>query len=222
MMEGYDQSLLVCNHGRMVTDRGVYVCPILIETPEARLGATLAEAQRMRGLVDDLQELSRAESGHLRLRLAPVAPDGLVEAAVARVAPLFVEKGLELRADMSGAPAVLADFDRSLQALGNVLVNALRYTPAGGLVTIAALERPDAVVIVVNDTGIGIAAEHLPYVFERFYRADQARSRAAGGSGIGLTIARALIEAQGGHIRVESDGTGRGATVSVALPRAIH
>jgi signal transduction histidine kinase len=105
--------------------------------------------------------------------------------------------------------------------LGNLLDNAVRHTPAGGRVTVAARPsalRPGSVEIAVTDTGDGIPAEHLPHVFERFYRLDRARDRAHGGSGIGLAIAKALTEAHAGTVTVASDGPGAGSTFTVTLP----
>ena len=126
---------------------------------------------------------------------------------------------------------VQADPDRVLQVLINLLGNALRYTPKGGAVSITAHLANDTgdgasdgnggIVFGVMDSGAGIAPEHLPHVFERFFRVDKARSRTLGGSGIGLTIAKALIEAQGGRIWAKSDGLGHGATFSFVLPVAI-
>jgi len=116
-------------------------------------------------------------------------------------------------------PRVLADEDRAVQVLTNLTGNVLQYTPEGEEVTITARRVEDNVQFSVRDTGIGIPPEHLPYIFDRFYRVDKSRSRrAGGGSGIGLTIARAFVEAQGGHIWVESAGEGQGSTFFFTLP----
>ena len=179
------------------------------------------EAGRLRRLVDDLQELSRAEARQLSLHVRPTAASRLLEVVAERLGPQYAEKGVALAVHPAdGLPAVLADEGRAVQVLTNLLGNALRYTPPGGRVEVRARRVAANVEFVVADTGAGIAAEHLPHVFERFYRADRSRSRAAGGSGIGLTIAKHLVEAQGGHIRAESDGPGRGATFSFTLPIA--
>jgi histidine kinase len=131
------------------------------------------------------------------------------------------EKGLHIEVDTpEGLPNVYADEDRTGQVLINLLGNALRYTPAGGRIAVQVRRLAGQVEFAVIDTGVGIAPEHLPHVFERFYRADRSRSRPSGGSGIGLTIARYLIEAQGGTIKVESPGAGRGSTFSFTLPKA--
>jgi signal transduction histidine kinase len=113
---------------------------------------------------------------------------------------------------------VWADPDRIGQVLTNLLDNALRHTPAGGTVTVSCRTVEDQVEYVVADSGDGIAAENLPHVFDRFYRADTARDRGHGGSGIGLSIARALVEAHRGRIAAASAGPGRGSTFTVRLP----
>jgi two-component system sensor histidine kinase BaeS len=178
------------------------------------------EVGRLKRLVADLQELSRAEAKQLMLHLAAVALAEVVERARARLAPQFAEKGVALVvAAPADLPLVMVDADRILQVLVNLLGNALRATPAGGQVRVQAYAAPDAVVVEVTDTGMGIAPEHLPHLFERFYRVDKARSRALGGHGIGLTISKALIEAHGGRIWATSDGPGRGATFAFTLPQ---
>jgi len=135
--------------------------------------------------------------------------------------PLFDEKSVELKSAVSeDLPSVLADVDRVVQVLSNLLSNALRHTPDGGRAVVKAETSGDEVAFEVTDTGTGIAHEHLERVFERFYRVDKSRSRgeARGGSGVGLAISRALIEAMGGRIRVESPGLGEGATFVFTLP----
>lgn len=193
-----------------------------VVVPSPALWAQLhGEAGRLRRLVDDLQELSRAESREIPLHPVPLDARQLLERAAARMAPQFAAVGVTLALDVAPAvPAALADPDRTLQVLVNLLANALRYTPPGGAVTLGAVAGERRVVLRVTDTGSGIAPEHLPHLFERFYRADRSRSRASGGSGIGLTIARALIEAQGGTIRIESPGLGGGTTVTITVPQA--
>jgi signal transduction histidine kinase len=179
------------------------------------------EAGRLRRLVDDLQELSRAEARQVLLVARPVAPVDLVHAAVDRLRPSFDEKGLTLRSTvLSDLPDVLADADRAIQVLTNLLTNALRYTPAGGLVTVSAATVGNTVTFRVEDTGIGFAPELGDQLFQRFFRVDKSRSRALGGSGIGLTIARALVEAMGGRIWAESAGPGKGSCFTFTLPTA--
>ncbi len=179
------------------------------------------EAGRLRRLVDDLQELSRAEARQLPLTLQPVSPASIVQAAVERLRPQFAEKGLDLHATApTNLPAVQADQDRAVQVLTNLLTNALRYVPAPGSVDVTVARAGDAIAFRVTDTGVGIAAADVPHVFERFYRVDKSRARALGGSGIGLTIARALVEAMGGRISAESAGVGQGSAFTFTLPQA--
>jgi two-component system sensor histidine kinase BaeS len=179
------------------------------------------EADRLQRLVTDLQELSRVEAGAFGLNLRPVSVAHLVETTVARLGLQFEEKGVVLEADVpAGLPPVRADEDRIGQVLLNLVGNALQYTPAGGQVQVAARHRGADVQVSVADTGVGIAAEHLPLIFTRFYRVDKSRSRAGGGSGIGLTIAKHLVEAHGGRIWAESPGPGQGSTLTFTLPAA--
>lgn len=181
------------------------------------------EAERMRRLVDDLRRLSQAEARQLDLHPAAVRPGEMVRTATERMAPLFDEKGVDLAsAAPENLPRVFADSDRGVQVLTNLLGNALRHTPAGGQVLVETAVRGDSVVFGVEDTGEGIASEHLTHVFERFYRADKSRSRgeARGGSGLGLAISKALVEAMGGSMRAESPGPGQGAKFSFSLPLA--
>ena len=193
-----------------------------VVAPEAATWATLHdETARLARLVDDLQELSRAEARQLPLNPTALDPGEVVGAATGRLAGAFAEQGLTLSVELAaGLPPVWADRDRAVQVLTNLLTNALRYTPAPGAVRVTAQRDDHGVRVSVADTGLGIAAEHLPRLFERFYRVDKSRSRALGGSGVGLTIARALVEAMGGRIWAESEGPGRGATFSFTLPLA--
>jgi two-component system sensor histidine kinase BaeS len=180
------------------------------------------EADRLQRLVRDLQELSRVEAGAYELDRRPADLADLVRAVVDRLARQFEDKGVALETDLPGdLPPILADEDRIGQVLMNLVGNALQYTPEGGQVRITAHREGDAVAIAVRDTGIGIPPEHLPHLFTRFYRVDKSRSRAGGGSGIGLTIARHLVEAHGGTIRVESPGSGQGSAFIFTLPVAL-
>jgi two-component system, OmpR family, sensor histidine kinase BaeS len=117
-------------------------------------------------------------------------------------------------------PPVVADADRAVQVLTNLLGNALRHTPGEGRVGVEVDTRDDDVLFRVSDTGVGIAPEHLPRVFERFYRVEKSRSREGGGSGLGLAISRALVEAMGGRIWAESEGSNKGTTFAFTLPAA--
>ncbi|MBE9524302.1 MAG: HAMP domain-containing protein [Chloroflexi bacterium] len=179
------------------------------------------EADRLTLLVDDLQELSRVEAGAYALNRQPVHMADLVSATVARLGRQFEEKdvGLDI-AIPAELPRVLVDEDRLGQVLINLLGNALQYTPSGGRVWITAAEQGGEIEIAVRDTGIGIALDHLQNLFTRFYRVDKSRSRAGGGSGIGLTIAKHFVEAHGGRIWAESEGAGKGSAITFTLPLA--
>jgi signal transduction histidine kinase len=177
------------------------------------------EADRLERLVYDLQELSRVEAGAYELDLHAVPVAHLFQAAMDRLGRQFEDKGVGLALDLPDSlPPVRADEDRIGQVLLNLVGNALQYTPAGGQVTLRAHRAGSVVRLAVTDTGIGIPAEDLPHVFERFYRVDKSRSRVGGGSGIGLTIARHLVEAHGGEIHAGSEGRGRGSTFTFTLP----
>lgn len=179
------------------------------------------EADRLSRLVDDLQELSRVEAEGFDLKRRPISVALLVEAAISRLSRQFDDKGVALRAELlADLPLVYADEDRIGQVLLNLTGNALQYTPSGGRVILRARRQGNEVHIAVVDSGIGIRAEHLPYIFDRFYRVDKSRSRPGGGSGIGLTIARHLVEAHGGRLRAESPGPGKGSTFTFTLPLA--
>jgi signal transduction histidine kinase len=186
-------------------------------------------AGRVHRLVDALRVLSRAEARREPPDLQSVAPDALAHAALDRMRLHFDEKGLELVADVpTNLPHVLADPDYTIQVLVNLLTNALRYTPVPGEVTVgvnlptgtegsAVALRDHEVVFRVTDTGVGIAAEHIPFLFERFFRVDRTSSHAADGSGIGLPVAKLLVEAMGGQIWAQSPGVGQGTTFFFTL-----
>jgi len=171
-------------------------------------------------LSEDISTVSRAEEGQVRLDMVTVNPELVVEAAVTTAAEAYEAKGVALVSEIAGGlPELSLDPERIGQVMGNLLDNALRHTPAGGTVTVSASPSPTAgLALSVEDTGDGIPAEHLPHVFERFYRVDTARDRTHGGSGIGLAIAKALVEAHGGQLTVTSPGTGQGSTFRILLP----
>ena len=181
-----------------------------------------AEADRLNRLVDDLQELSRVEAGAYNLDIRSLDVASIAGTVAKRLASQFEAKHISLDLDLTPhLPPVLADEDRAVQVLTNLTGNALQYTPEGGHVTISAVQVNDEVRIGVRDTGAGIPSEHLEHIFDRFYRVDKSRSRrVGGGSGIGLTIARALVEAQGGRIWVESAGESQGSSFTFTCPIA--
>ena len=177
------------------------------------------ETRRLERLVNDLQELSKAEAGYLPINIQRVNLRPLLESLVEKFTDQLLEDGpVMLLQCPSMLPPVLADIDRTEQVLVNLLGNAVRYTNEGSI-TIAVGTEASQLWIAVNDTGIGIAPENLPHVFERFWRADQSRDRHSGGTGIGLTISHRLIELQGGQIQVESE-LGVGSTFRFFLPLA--
>lgn len=189
---------------------------------DATLSVLHEGTQRLQRLADDIGSVSRAEEGRLESRPVLSSPRQLLELAAASAADAFDTKGVALTVEAATVTGeVLVDPQRMAQVLGNLLDNALRHTAPGGTVSLA-LRQPDPrwVELEVRDTGEGIAPEHLPHLFERFYRADPARGRARGGSGIGLTISRALVEAHGGGLSASSAGPGHGATFTVRLPVA--
>lgn len=176
------------------------------------------EADRLQRLVNDLQELSRVEAGAIKLDLQPIRLIDLSQTILTSLGRQYTEKGVRLEIEIPlDLPEFLADEDRLRQVLINLIGNALQYTPAGGQVTVTARRYGDEVQVSVKDTGIGIATEDLPHLFDRFYRADRSRSRVSGGSGIGLTIAKHLIEAHGGTIWVESEGDGKGSIFTFTI-----
>ncbi|MDZ8034659.1 HAMP domain-containing sensor histidine kinase [Nostoc sp. DedSLP04] len=175
------------------------------------------ETRRLERLVNDLQELSKAEAGYLPINIQRVNLRPLLESLVEKFSDQLLEDGpVMLLQCPSVLPPVLADVDRTEQVLVNLLGNAVRYTNEGSITITVGIDASQ-LWIAVSDTGIGIAPENLPHVFERFWRADQSRDRHSGGTGIGLTISRRLIELQGGQIQVESE-LGVGSTFRFFLP----
>ena len=179
------------------------------------------QAQRLTRLARDLDEVSRAEEGRIELQTSVQPLTDLVEPAIRQAMRAYDTKGVTLTALVNDVP-VRADPQRVAQILGNLLTNALRHTPEGGAVDVTSTSTPDAVTISVADTGQGMTAEQLAHIFERFYRGDAARQADKGGSGIGLTIAKALAEAHGGTLTATSDGEDAGATLRLTLRRRTH
>jgi signal transduction histidine kinase len=192
-----------------------------VEHPDPQtLEVMLMQSDRLGRLVDQLLDLSRIESGDLSLRREPLRLGPLVTQVLSEIEMARADRNVQLRDELGAdLPPVLADRERVHQVLFNLLDNALRFTPPGGEVRVSAERRNGEVDVHVSDTGPGIAAEHLPRVFERFYRVDPARSRDDGGTGIGLAIARSVVEAHGGRIWAESE-PGRGSVFTFELPVA--
>lgn len=178
------------------------------------------EVQRLRRLVKDLQQMSSLESGHTQLDLAPLDMQTLVDETLNVIQPECEQMDITLHNEIvSGIPLVLADSDRITQVLLNLLDNARRHTPTGGSIAIRAYSKDNALYTQIRDTGTGIDTADLPHIFERFYRADRSRSGATSGSGLGLSIVKAIITAHGGTIWAESN-LGQGTTITFTLPLA--
>jgi two-component system sensor histidine kinase BaeS len=178
------------------------------------------EAMLLNRLIDDLQELAQAESGHLHLELTSVNLGQEVQSTVDTLLPISQKLGLELTCEIQAdLPDVAADPQRIGQVLRNLINNALDFTPTGSRITIQVGVNGDFVRVAVKDTGPGIASEHLPFLYERFYRADPSRSRSTGGAGLGLAIVKQLVQAQGGQVGVESN-PGKGSIFYFEFPSA--
>ncbi len=171
-------------------------------------------------LIEDLLDASRIVTGHESLALRPVAFAEPLAAAVETVKPSAFAKNvsLDLRHDIT-SDEVMADAERLQQIIWNLLANAIKFTPSGGRVSVATRDADPDIELSVVDTGMGIAPEFLPFVFDRFRQADTARSRVHGGLGLGLSIVKHLVDLHGGHIAVESAGGGQGTTVRLRIPR---
>jgi two-component system OmpR family sensor kinase/two-component system sensor histidine kinase BaeS len=182
------------------------------------LEPVLEEVELLTHLVEDLRLLALTEAGQLALEKQPMDVGDLLRDAQVNFGPQASDRDVTLALDLPvELPKVLADRRRISQVLGNLLTNALRHTPEGGCVTLSAESGEDVVTVTVADTGAGIPSEYLPYVFERFWRGDKARTRVSGRTGLGLAIAKHLVEAHGGEIGVEST-PGKGSKFQFMLP----
>ena len=176
-------------------------------------------AVRMATLSEDLLTLARVESGEVAFRLRSVAPVEMLEEVAKSFREIARAQRMELLVEAGSERAVQADTDAVHQVLSNLIDNALKYAPSGGRIVLGARDAGAAVEFYVRDFGPGIASEHLPRLFERFYRVDKARSRESGGTGLGLAIAKHIVRAHGGSIRAEST-LGHGSTFLFTLPAA--
>lgn len=193
----------------------------LRQLDDPTLAVLRGSTHRLGRLAHDVTAVSRAEEGQLEISARPTDPAALIDAAALAARAAFDSKGVCLTTVAVDTPLLSADPERMAQVLANLLDNALRHTPAGGTVSLeTSSPDPRWVEITVRDTGEGITPEALAHVFDRFYRADAARTRDQGGSGIGLTITRALVAAHHGAITARSGGKGAGATFTVRLPAA--
>ena len=178
------------------------------------LAAVERNARAQTRLIDDLLDVSRAISGKLRLDARPVSISEILSAAIETVAPAMEAKSIRFESaiDPDVGPVVV-DPDRMQQIVWNLLSNAIKFTPEGGTVRLALTRRDSTIEIAVSDSGVGIDAEFLPYVFERFRQADAGSRRRFGGLGLGLAIVRHLVELHGGTVSAESQGEGTGRDV---------
>ena len=192
----------------------------VIEPDASTIESMHEEALLLTRLADDLQELALAEAGELRLDLAPNDLADIVRKAVAAIQVQAATKDIHIETKLApDLPQVKVDAEWIGQVLRNLLSNAVAYTPQGGQVSVSARTLGSWVELSVADSGTGIPAEDLPFIFERFYRADKSRSRATGGVGLGLTIVKRLVEAHGGSIEAHSE-EGRGSTFVFTVPQA--
>lgn len=183
------------------------------------LGACQRAAQRMRGLIESLLTLARLDATRGPLSLEPCELDRIVGEVVELLLPLAKEHGIELEAQLTPTPCA-GNAGQLAQVAHNLISNALFYNRPGGLVRVAVCVTPDAAILSVSDTGLGISPDDLPHLFERFYRADKARSGAQGHSGLGLAITQSIVQAHGGTIGVTSE-PGQGSTFEVRLPALV-
>jgi two-component system phosphate regulon sensor histidine kinase PhoR len=173
-----------------------------------------AEVERLVQIVEELLELSRLESGQAPLAKESVDMGAVLTQAVERLRPQAEKQGLSLGLEVSpDLPSLVGDGERLERAVVSLIDNAVKFTPSGGSVSVSASFRDDAVTVEVSDTGVGIASEDLPHVFERFYKADRAR----GGTGLGLAVVKHTVEAHGGSVGVESE-PGKGSTFRFSIP----
>ena len=188
-----------------------------LKPTSARFEAMQQEATLLQRLIDDLRTLSLADAGELKLMRQPIDPSELLEQVRQSFEPIASEQSIGLTVKSEGAsPSVFIDRDRMAQVLENLVSNALRYTPAGGVITLQVESHTEGVRLAVSDTGEGITPENLPNIFERFYRTDASRTQSQNESGLGLAIAKSIVEAHGGKISAESQ-VGIGTRIMITL-----
>ena len=204
---------IISGYMEMLEDKNVSL------TPE-RISIIRTELDHLSRLVSDLKTLSQIEGGGLDIQLQPVKPSEILEEIYHTYQPIVARQDVELILEKpSSDPSILVDEGRLLQVLRNLVDNALSYTPQGGRITLSAI-CGERIQLRVTDSGSGIEAEDLAFVFDRFYRADKARGANSGKMGLGLAICKALVTVQGGIISAESDGKGQGTTIIVSFPPA--
>jgi signal transduction histidine kinase len=189
---------------------------VLDPSPE-RFDVMYSEAQHLQRLVEDLRTLSLADAGELTLNCQPTSPGALLERAAAAYSRRAQRQDIALQVQAGALPEINVDPERMAQVLGNLLSNALRHTPEGGQIVLSARQQVNGLQLAVQDSGEGIAPEDLPHVFDRFYRGDASRQQQEGESGLGLAIAKSIVEAHEGTVAVQSE-LGRGTTFVMLLP----
>src|SRR5690349_17959584 len=176
-------------------------------------------ARFQKHLINDLLDVSNIINGNLRLNVRPVMPEQAIKMAIESVRPAAAAKGIRLEIELdSQVGPISADLQRLQQMVWNLLVNAIKFTPEGGCVQVRMEQMDSHLEIIVSDTGIGIKAELLPFVFDRFRQGDSSSTRRYGGLGLGLAIVRYMAEMHGGTVRVESAGENCGTTFTIQLP----
>jgi signal transduction histidine kinase len=184
------------------------------------LVAIEGSVQSQRKLIDDLLDVSRIVKGTLRIEASPFDLSSAVGATVDSLRPVAVEKGIELRGGIEPALGVQGDMQRFQQVVGNLLSNAMKFTPSGGWIDVELLRDADHAVLTVADSGEGIPPDFLPFVFDRFRQADGSTTRRQGGLGLGLSIVKSIVDLHGGSVTASSAGTGSGTTMTVRIPLA--
>lgn len=190
------------------------------EASPERIRLTVSEVDRLSQLIREVEKLTTIEGAAHSISLEELDVSSIVEKAALVFDPLYKNKGVELKREIEPEVMTVVDGAKIRQVAENLLSNALRYTDAGGTVSVSLASGEKDITISVADTGIGIAAKDLPYIFERFYRTDVSRARTSGGIGIGLAIVKAIVEAHGGTIEVESE-PGKGSRFIVKIPRKV-
>jgi signal transduction histidine kinase len=195
--------------------------PRSAESYRTTLVAVREQAQRLARLAGDLLFLARADASPATVTFEVLDLGDLLPAIIAQVEPLAAARGQRITRDLQPSIRVHGNEDQLIRLILNLLDNAIRYTPAGGCITVHSAQHGAEAAISISDTGPGIAPEHLPHLFDRFFRIDRARGRAQGGNGLGLAIAQSITQAHGGRIHVTS-AVGRGSTFTLFLPVLDH
>jgi len=189
------------------------------ELDKTEIAQLYDQTRQLSRLVDDLRILAQAEAKQLPLDMTDIVVEDLVNDITSIYAPIMETEGIEFHTStLENLPTIYGDRERLMQCLQNLINNSVRYTPDGGKISITTKNNKGSVDLIVSDTGIGITAEHLHHIFDRFYRSDMNRTRKSGGTGLGLAITRAIIESHGGNIFAHSEGDGKGSTFNLRLP----